>query len=54
MFRAIESALAESLYDLTQIPSQDFVEVKDCVRCKSEECDRRFCFEVELVTPVGK
>lgn len=36
-----------------QIPTQDFTEVKECVRSKSEETDRRFCFEVELLTPPG-
>ena len=29
------------------------MEVKDCVRCKTAEVDRRFCFEVNLVTPNG-
>lgn len=36
-----------------QIPTQDFVEVKECVRTKTDETDRRFCFEVELATPQG-
>ena len=42
------------LLPLFQLPTLDFVEVKECVRSKSEEIDRRFCFEVELSTTVGK
>ena len=33
----------------TGIPSE-FLEVVDCVRCKSADIDREFCFEVELVS----
>jgi len=33
------------------LPSQDFMDVKDCVRSRTEDVERRFCFEVELVTP---
>ena len=38
-----------SLYP--QMPSTDFIEVRDCVRSKTEDAERRFCFEVELATP---
>ena len=41
-------------YFVLQIPTQDFIEVKDCVRSKAEETDRRFCFEVEVATSQGK
>lgn len=36
-----------------QLPTLDFVEVKECIRSKTEETDRRFCFEVELSTTLG-
>jgi hypothetical protein len=39
---------------MPQLPTIDFVEVKECVRSKAEESDRRFCFEVELSTTQGR
>ena len=37
-----------------QLPSTDFLEVRDCIRSRSEDVDRRFCFELDLVTTNGK
>lgn len=32
------------------LPSNEFLEVIECVRCKADDIDRKFCFEVEVQT----
>jgi Rho GTPase-activating protein 10 len=36
------------------LPSSDYMDVKNCIRSRTDEVDRRFCFEVELYTSPHK
>ena len=38
------------LFSSLQLPSSDFMEVKNVFRSRSDDVDRRFCFECDLYT----
>ena len=37
-----------NVWYVLQLPSTDYMDVKSCFRSKTEDVERRFCFEVEF------
>ena len=48
LFQLVASEYLVCVCVCVQLPSTDYMDVKSCFRSKTEDVERRFCFEVEF------